>query len=55
MSEEPTGTVAPGDNLVIACPLCGERFLEPLPTNTWNGCDPDAGCGKKFLVKSKNG
>ena len=53
MSNENTGQPKAGPKLVSTCPLCGEDFAENLPTNDWNICDPDRGCGGKFLVKIK--
>ena len=40
----------PGESLVKACPLCGTEFEDLLPTNIYNQCDPEEGCGETFRV-----
>lgn len=53
MSEETKqgkAKLIPGDLVVNACALCGTEFEEPLPSNIFNQCDPEEGCGKYSRV-----
>jgi len=55
---EPTKTetkpeVAPGKELVKACPLCGKPFVSPCALDTWLPCPQHGGCGQTFIVSLK--